>query len=73
MAFVGGLLTFMAIGGFPPFVEDMKVSGGYYSSFIVNRSLWLVISHITKFSLPSMKIRSLNMIGSTDITVLGHM
>lgn len=25
MAFVGGLLTFMAIGGFPSFIEDMKV------------------------------------------------
>uniref|UniRef100_A0A7C8YK39 ABC transporter domain-containing protein n=2 Tax=Opuntia streptacantha TaxID=393608 RepID=A0A7C8YK39_OPUST len=25
MSFVGGLLTFMAIGGFPSFVEDMKV------------------------------------------------
>lgn len=26
IAYVGGFLTFMSIGGFPSFVEDMKVS-----------------------------------------------
>lgn len=26
LMFVGAFLTFMAIGGFPSFVEDMKVS-----------------------------------------------
>jgi hypothetical protein len=26
MAFVGGFLTFMSIGSFPSFVEDMKVT-----------------------------------------------
>jgi len=28
--FTGGLLTLMAIGGFPSFVEEMKVSPFYF-------------------------------------------
>lgn len=32
LMFIGTLLTFMAIGGFPSFVEDMKVSSFYLSS-----------------------------------------
>jgi hypothetical protein len=32
---VGGFLTFMSIGGFPSFVEDMKVSVGGFSPFEV--------------------------------------
>jgi hypothetical protein len=34
LMFIGSLLTLMAIGGFPSFVEDMKVS--FFSCSIYN-------------------------------------
>ncbi|CAM6127225.1 unnamed protein product [Calypogeia fissa] len=46
MSFVGGFLTFMSIGGFPSFVEDMKVfyrerMNGHYgvTAFVIGNSL----------------------------------
>ena len=41
IAYVGGFLTFMSIGGFPSFVEDMKVK----------RHLHIVIGSISTFRL----------------------
>ncbi|KAL9228800.1 hypothetical protein vseg_004340 [Gypsophila vaccaria] len=45
-AFTGGFLTFMAIGGFPSFVEDMKIFGrerlnGHYnvSAFVISNTI----------------------------------
>lgn len=42
IAYVGGFLTFMSIGGFPSFVEDMKVS---------KRHLHIVVGSIATFRL----------------------
>lgn len=42
IAYVGGFLTFMSIGGFPSFVEDMKVS---------KRHLHTVVGSIATFRL----------------------
>ncbi|XP_074282642.1 ABC transporter G family member 1-like [Silene latifolia] len=46
LAFVGGFLTFMSIGGFPSFVEDMKIFGrerlnGHYgvAAFVISNTL----------------------------------
>ncbi|XP_064990450.1 ABC transporter G family member 1-like [Musa acuminata AAA Group] len=46
LMFVGGFLTFMAIGGFPSFVEDMKIFGaerlnGHYgvAAFMISNTL----------------------------------
>ena len=35
LMFTGGLLTLMAIGGFPSFVEEMKVSPFYYIHIVL--------------------------------------
>lgn len=37
LMFTGGLLTFMAIGGFPSFVEEVKVSPFYYIHMLLLR------------------------------------
>lgn len=46
LVYIGGFLTFMAIGGFPSFVEDMKVSCAELNlvfSFIVYEVLHILL------------------------------
>lgn len=50
ITFMTGFLTFMSIGGFPSFVEDLKVSG--YDDI----SSYLRIFLFTKFELINLKI-----------------
>jgi hypothetical protein len=50
MAFVGGFLTFMSIGSFPSFVEDMKVT---------HASLLLLFIFLPKLNFKNAACRSL--------------
>lgn len=43
--FVGAFLTFMAIGGFPSFVEDMKVCN-YSRVSLVQRQILSKLMHL---------------------------
>jgi len=47
IAYVGGFLTFMSIGGFPSFVEDMKVIR--LTHFVLQHLVWKVNALIFEF------------------------